>query len=224
MKVMYFVYSLDCFWIERVLPIFYNFFGMSFMSGNVAEQVVEITKAEIDSNYIEEASYIEDFCEKEGAALFAAVQEKDDYSILKIEEEFNIGSDVDVVGYLLCRSYSYDKYDDYLYTDIEDVLRQTDYISTEDFPIYLFQSLAVRDGFQGNGIGGSLVMEAIEDEDSHLPFFAGAWSRSDDKRNVSIMETHGVHIATVENYYPDDWDCPVCESSCCCNSVFYALK
>lgn len=197
---------------------------MKDFENTISEQVVEITKSEIDSNYIEEASYVEKFCEEDNSTLFVADQNEGDVSILKVGEDIDIDSESDILGYLLCRSYSFEEYDEYLYTDIENVVGDAEYISREDFPVYLFQSLAVRDEFQGNGIGGSLVMEAIQDDTSHLPFFAGAWSRSDDRRNVSIMEKHAQHIATVEDYYPDDWDCPVCEDACCCDSVFYALK
>lgn len=59
---------------------------------------------------------------------------------------------------------------------------------------------------------------------AHLPYFAGAWKRESDERNLSIMERHSEHVATVEGYYPDDWDCPVCEVVCSCSSVFYAVN
>lgn len=201
------------------------------MSGQrltVAEQVVEITKSEIDSNYINSVSYVEEFCLDSSKDLFVAVceeaEQESDVSFICVGNGVELDADVFVVGYLLCGSYQYEEYDSYLYTNVECVLSQTEYISKGDFPIYLFQSLAVRDEYQGHGVGGKLVFEAIEDESSHLPFFAGAWKRSDDERNISIMEKHAKRVAIVEDYYPDSWDCPVCEERCCCDSVFYAAK
>lgn len=189
---------------------------------SIVEQVVRITQTEIDSNYICTSEYVESFISKSDKLLAVAVGSAEEFEIKIVGEDIKPTSTKEVLGYIICGSYQYQEYDDYLYTDITDVLSQTEYVSKEDFPIFLFQSLAVREPYQGNGIGSALTAKASEY--AHLPFFAGAWKRESEQRNVSIMEKHGQKIAEVSDYYPDDWDCPDCEGDCSCTSIFYAYN
>lgn len=188
----------------------------------IAEQVVQITQSEIDSNYIKDKEYVELFISKSDKLLLVATGTATDFEIKKVGEDISATASDEVLGYILCGSYQYREYADYLYTDITEILGQTEYVSKDDFPIFLFQSLAVRESYQGNGIGSALAAKASEY--ARFPFFAGAWKRDSEKRNVSIMEKYGEKIAEVPNYYPDDWDCPDCDGSCSCVSVFYAYN
>lgn len=188
----------------------------------VLEQIVDIVQSEIDSNYVTDSEYLEDFVEDESKTISIAIGTVDDYEIKTVGRGIPKDSTEEVLGYMFGGRYSYKEYKEYSYEDPEGILDQTDYFSKEDFPVFLFSSFAVKDGYKGNGIGGSVAAHTVRF--AKPPYFAGVWARESEKRNISVVEQYGEHIATVPDYYPDDWDCPDCEGRCTCSSKFYAYK
>lgn len=192
----------------------------------IVKQIASIISEEIDSNYIEDLEYLRSYDEREDRHIFIAIKDGDSHEILNLSyTKYSLDSTVEVLGVLLCGSYTYKEYAEYMYEDIETLVSQTDSEFGEDvFPIYLLQCLAVKSSYQSQGIGTALVGSGTSSNVSHYPHFAGGWKREGEQRNINIMESYGTYVGSIEDYYPDTWDCSYCDGDCNCDSVFYMFN
>lgn len=193
--------------------------------GSVITQVVSICKDEIDSGYISTVDELESMLVDETKHIAIAVRDEDSDSLFTVSrlDASMVNSDVEVLGFMICGTYEYDEYDEYTDGRAKMILNDTDALSQSDFPVFLFQAFAVRSEYHGNGIGSELVSYCISSF-AHFPWLAAIWDRPDNRRNKTIVEKYGTQITTINDYYPDDWDCPACESSCSCSSTFYVYS
>lgn len=191
------------------------------MSQDIFEQVMEITRENIDSGYLDSRSSLESYALSDEKHLVVVFEGGGDgYEIAEVGEDVSGESVREVLGYMMCGSYGYDEYDAYLNVDIGELLGEIDGLGESDFPVFLFQSFAVRDGWKGRGVGSTVGGYCVS-ELSHAPYIAGLWERESDERNKSVASDYLERVCTIEDYYPDSWDCPECDGSCSCPSAFY---
>lgn len=191
----------------------------------VVEQIVEITKNQIDPQYISTVGEMNAFLDQDDKHCIVAIvgDSSDEVELQVVGEDISRDSSAFVAGYLIAGSYEYDEYADYLNVPIETWLDEVGVLSADDFPIFLSQAFAVRDGYQSNGIGSKLTQYCAMNL-THPPIVAGLWERETDTRNVKVASQYLDFACRFEDYYPDSWSCDACTGSCSCSTVFYIRK
>lgn len=192
---------------------------------SVVEQVVEITKNQIDPQYISTVSEMNDFLDQHNKHCIVVIERdaSEDIELRVVGEDISRNDSVFVVGYIIAGSYEYDEYAEYLNVPIEVWLDEVGVLSSNDFPIFLSQAFAVREGYQSNGLGSKLTQYCAMNM-AHPPIVAGLWERETDTRNVKVASQYLDFACRFEDYYPDSWACDSCTGSCSCSTVFYVRK
>ena len=193
------------------------------MPASIGTQVAELASKTISPTYVDVQRLRTEYAAREDRHVYAYLDGIPESGV----RELDAGSELDrddcrVRGFALTGVYGLEEYGEVVEVDVERILAET-VLEADDFPVAQFKGLAVDPGFQGRGIGTGLSATAMGELLKHPPVLTMAWQRPNPS-NVRLVEHYSDNrMATFENYFGDDWECPVCgfDAVCECSVDMY---
>lgn len=189
----------------------------------IADQILQISEEDPDALHIRSTDYLWDYAHKDSKLLLVAVSGVADegYRIGEIGRTLGLSSEDEVLGYVLCGTYLSKEFSDYLYCDFEEFVDSVEGASKDDFPVFAFQTMGVKDEYARKGVLDELVKAVVSTEYAHRPYVAWLWEHNDEAH--SDVSVFGEAAGEIESFYPS-WSCPRCSGDCECSCVFYYVR
>ncbi|MFC6939438.1 GNAT family N-acetyltransferase [Salinirubellus sp. GCM10025818] len=190
----------------------------------VDTQLVELSAETTSPVYITGPDYFVPYVRDPAKHLFVHREAADGVpGVVELTEVGELGrTDWTVDGFTLTGEFEYEEFEGEVSVPVERVLAETP-LTREDFPLSFFKVVAVDPDQRSRGIGTQLTAKAIAPLFESPPVVAFIWLR-DNPANQRLAEYYASgQVATFEDYFDEDWDCPDCgyENNCTCDVMVY---
>lgn len=189
--------------------------------GSTADRILHISREEISPDYLTREELREFVNDPNRHVYVYDITQSD--PVLEITAARDLGEEEgEILGFALTGTFNRDSYAKIVSVSIDDILARTP-LTPDDFPLSQFKVVAVASDQKGKGIGSALTATALTPLFDNPPVTAMIWER-DNPANVKIAERYANNqLARFDDYFPDDWRCPVCgfENDCDCAVTMY---
>lgn len=196
---------------------------LAMLGKSVATQLVALSVETTSPEYIVEPSVFFEYAESPSRNLFVYYEHGVDSGVVEVTDSDDLErTDWDVRGFAMGGRFTREEYQAVVSVPVEEILERTP-LREDDFPLSVVKVVAVDPDCQGRGLGTQLGARIAAELFRHPPVVTMLWLRPN-PANVKMVEHYSEFaLATFENYFPDDWECPDCgfENDCTCGVAMY---
>jgi ribosomal protein S18 acetylase RimI-like enzyme len=189
--------------------------------GSVGDRLLQISRRETSPSYLSR-SELREYVGNSNRHLYVYDRKRSDPVAELTDPNALLSTEAEVLGFAMTGVYDRQDYADIVSVSVAEVLRRTP-LTDDDFPLAQFKVVAVDADHGGEGIGSALTANALTPLFEDPPVTAMIWER-DNPANAKLARRYANNkLATFENYFPQDWDCPDCgyDSTCGCDVSMY---
>lgn len=188
-------------------------------------QLVSLSSETTSPTYITDPDAFRPYVEATDKHLFVHRERADGVpGVVEVTDVADLArTDWTVNGFAVTGRFDRETFDDELSVGVDEVLARTP-LRVDDFPVSFFKVIAVDPSMRSRGIGTELGAKGVAPLFADPPALVVAWIRDNPANRRLVDQYANSRVATFEDYFGEDWDCPDCgfDAECTCDVELYA--